>query len=280
MIDKLRPILITGSHRSGTTWVGRILAEGEGVEYIHEPFNALENIDEGMHLPQFQYWFTYVTDENQGEFGDALGALLESNQSKRVLIKDPIAVFSAEWLAAAFGMDVVVLVRHPLAFVSSLKINNMWPPFTDLLQQPFLMRDYLEPFRVEMEKVAGQKQDIVGQAALLWVIINTVVKQYRDRHPDWVFLRYEDLAASPLAQFSALFERVGLEFNETLRESVLLHSRLKKNASRESNPKVTRESSKHLEVWKERLSEDEIKRVRCQVALLAQEFYPEEDWTS
>jgi hypothetical protein len=32
-----RPILVTGSPRSGTTFVGRMLALSPGVHYIHEP---------------------------------------------------------------------------------------------------------------------------------------------------------------------------------------------------------------------------------------------------
>ena len=34
-----KPILVTGSHRSGTTWVGKMLAATGSVGYIHEPFN-------------------------------------------------------------------------------------------------------------------------------------------------------------------------------------------------------------------------------------------------
>lgn len=32
------------------------------------------------------------------------------------LCKDPIAVFSAPWLADTFDMDVVVTIRHPAAW--------------------------------------------------------------------------------------------------------------------------------------------------------------------
>ena len=35
----MQPVLISGSHRSGTTWVGMILDKAPGTFYIHEPFN-------------------------------------------------------------------------------------------------------------------------------------------------------------------------------------------------------------------------------------------------
>src|SRR5439155_664004 len=42
-------------------------------------------------------------------------------RAARPLLKDPIAAFSASWLARTFGMATVVVVRHPGAFASSLK---------------------------------------------------------------------------------------------------------------------------------------------------------------
>ena len=36
----------------------------------------------------------------------------------RMVMKDPIALFSAEWLSTRFDMPVVVIIRHPAAFVA------------------------------------------------------------------------------------------------------------------------------------------------------------------
>ena len=38
-IKNSKPILVTGSHRSGSTWTGRIISAAPHVGYIHEPFN-------------------------------------------------------------------------------------------------------------------------------------------------------------------------------------------------------------------------------------------------
>ncbi|MCF8233846.1 MAG: hypothetical protein K9G67_15655 [Bacteroidales bacterium] len=35
-----KEILVTGAHRSGTTWVGHVMREAPEVHYIHEPFNV------------------------------------------------------------------------------------------------------------------------------------------------------------------------------------------------------------------------------------------------
>ena len=35
-----KKILVTGTQRAGTTWLGNILSAGDDVAYIHEPFNT------------------------------------------------------------------------------------------------------------------------------------------------------------------------------------------------------------------------------------------------
>src|SRR3954447_1155356 len=38
-----RPILVTGSHRCGSTWGGRMIASPPRVGYVGEPFNAFNH---------------------------------------------------------------------------------------------------------------------------------------------------------------------------------------------------------------------------------------------
>src|SRR5438105_11589923 len=61
--ERPRPILVTGSHRSGTTWVGRVLAASpSGMGYIWEPFNPRHR--PGTFPVRFPHYFHYVTAEN------------------------------------------------------------------------------------------------------------------------------------------------------------------------------------------------------------------------
>ena len=149
------PILITGTHRSGTTWIGKTLDFSHSVEYLGEPFNP------GKHNPyisyQFSRWFAHVPAMDQKEdIFNAFKEIFDKRASilnryrrmiadhhgkpfvkhylkfaglallrNRVLIKDPIALRSAGWLADNFDMNVICTIRHPLRFVSSLKQWNM-----------------------------------------------------------------------------------------------------------------------------------------------------------
>ena len=180
-----RPILVTGSHRSGSTWVGRIIAACPSVAYIDEPFHIKHDL--GVCGARFDHWFTYVSEQNETDFYTHIKNtldfrynwtgklksirtpkalhpllvhyirfLLYSHTNARPLLKDPIAIFSVDWLASKFDMDVLVLIRHPAAFAGSLKVNNWTHPFSHFLDQFLLMRDHLYPFEEEIRKWAEE----------------------------------------------------------------------------------------------------------------------------
>ena len=304
-----RPILVTGSHRSGSTWVGRMIAASPAVGYIHEPFKIYHR--PGTCGVKFVYWFTYITRENESAYYEHIKNTLEFRYNliggleairslgdvKRVLrgcqkfsmyrlrkvrplVKDPIAVFSAEWLAETFDMDVLVLIRHPAAFASSLKRLGWIHPFSHFLQQPLLMRDYLYPFEAQIREYASREQDIIDQAILLWRIIHHVIIEYRNNHENWVFLRHEDISRDPLCHFQDLFKRFDLDFSPHVRRVV-------QEYSDPSNPSeapegdgffLRRDSKSNIWNWKNRLTESEIERIRERVEDISKEFYSDSDW--
>jgi len=227
-----RPILVTGAHRSGSTWVGRMIARSPAVRYVHEPFNP-DAFRPGICAARFEREFTYVCAENAASYQDDLRRCLEFRyrfaeglrtvrtaadavrtardlgrfafsrwRKARPLVKDPHAVFSAEWLARTFGMDVVVMIRHPAAFVGSVKKARWAFRFGQFLEQPLLMQHHLRRFQTEIEAFATKTADIVDQGILLWNVIYDVILQYRNRHPDWIFVRHEDLSRDPVSRFS------------------------------------------------------------------------------
>ena len=118
------PILVTGSNRSGTTWVGRMLEASRELEYVHEPFNAsLWPRPLGMRLGGH---YAYVSEANEEALGAAMRRVLAYRppylrqlpeargprdvarlgkavllaerarlRRRRPLLKDPIAIFAA-----------------------------------------------------------------------------------------------------------------------------------------------------------------------------------------
>jgi hypothetical protein len=300
------PILVTGSHRSGTTWVGKMLALPARVVYIHEPFNL--NCTDKWFKTNFENWFTYVTNQNEQLYYNEIKKIIELRYElepvikvdgdwKRAsvilkrymrflyhrwsghtpLLKDPIAVFSAEWLYQRFDAKVVIMIRHPAAFAGSLKKTGWSHPFTHFLNQHNLMEDYLEPFYNQIVDYAQSPPDIIDQAILLWRIIYSVVRKYRERHEDWIFLRHEDISREPIDQFAKLYNTLGLRYSPSIQETILDHT-LNKVDHKKKSYSLKRNSKTNIWNWKNRLTQGEVKRIRERVEGISSYFYTDEDW--
>lgn len=307
MTDINHPILVTGTHRSGTTWVGKMLAADSNTAYISEPLNRLHR--PGVLRAKVDLWYQYVCEDNEKDFLPAFHELLDFDyhlwdeirslrswhdflrmgrdfaifynglmRGQRVLMKDPFAVFSTEWFAKRLNCRVVVAVRHPAAFVSSLKRLN-WPfDLQDLLDQPLLMRDHLEPFRGQIEK--AQKSDAIEQWALLWKLIYSTVHATLQRNPDFIAVRHEDLSLDPVKCYRDLYQNLGLDFTSRV-EKVVLNSSSADNPREGSRKKiyaVKLDSRANMDNWKKRLTEDEIRRVREITQEVSAHFYPDAGW--
>jgi len=303
----LPPILVTGTHRSGTTWIGKMLAADSSTAYVSEPLNVLHR--PGVFRAKVKHWYQYICDENSNDYLPAFNDLLEFDyhlwdeirsirsrrdflrmgrdflifynglmRGQRVLMKDPFAVFSVEWFAKRLNSKIVIAVRHPAAFVSSLKRLN-WPfNFQDLLDQPLLMRDFLEPYRPAME--AARSDDVIGQSALLWNLIYRSVHTTLQRNPDFIAVRHEDLSLDPVNGYRKLYQSLGLDFTHRVEKTILNSSSSDNPAelSRKKVHSVKLDSKANIDNWKKRLTEDEIKRIRLMTEEVAHIFYPDVEW--
>ena len=174
-------ILVTGAHRSGTTWVGRVLAASRRAHYVSEPFNP--TMDDHVRSQRIgaPKWFMRLDDETAGPYlGDldavfgrwwrprgvaaslhSVGALRCSAGAWRgafacrlrggvPIFKDPIALLSAEWLARRYGLRVLVMLRHPAGFVGSVKRHGWRFDFRNLSEQRGLMEGPLSAFAAQI----------------------------------------------------------------------------------------------------------------------------------
>ena len=307
MTSKLPPILVTGAHRTGTTWVGKMLSANSQTAYISEPLNVWHRA--GVLRACVKHWYTYITDKNESAYLPAFNELLgfryhlfdeikSLHSSKdffrmgrdlgifqrgwlmrqRPLLKDPFAVFSLPWFVKRLNCQVVVTVRHPAAFASSLKRLNWLFDFSDLLDQPLLMQDYLEPYRKDMETIKAD--DVIRQASLLWTMVYRVVHSVRERIPSIQVVRHEDFSLDPVSSYRSLYQSLGLDFTARVEQTIL-------NASSSENPtEVSRkkvhavklDSRANLDNWKRRLTSDEIARIRLTTEEAAHLYYPEVNW--
>ena len=290
-----------------------MIAAAQGIHYVHEPFNVSDPPSRGVCAIRFAHWFTYVCSENEAAYVEPLrrtialeynlGAALRHARSRQdlyrtleeyrmlrrqrraqavTLVKDPIAVFSAPWLAARFDMRVVVLMRHPAAFASSIKRLGWSHPFSDFLDQPLLLRDVLSPFEKEIGRFAAAERGKIDQAILLWRLIYHAVREFAAEHRDWILVRHEDLSRGPVQGFRELFSRLGLPFSsqieDRIRQTSGSHNPVDPGALPGSREMLRLNSQAAITTWKQRLTRDEIMRVREGTADIAPDFYTDAEW--
>jgi hypothetical protein len=297
MSKNKKPILVTGSHRSGTTWVGQMLSLDKHIRYIHEPFN----IDEKRISP-LEYWYEYISknspEDKQQAVYTFMNEIISFNTAgiakdfkvidgprdvyrffrdiylravKRPLIKDPLALMSTEWLAQKFNCDVVALVRHPAAFVASLKVKNWEHSFYHFYEQKDLLKK-LAPFAKDIEKYAKTPPDIIEQGILLWNIDYYILEQYEKNHPDWIIIKHEDLSLDPVNGYKEMFEKLNLHFGTAI------ENKIRESSSASKAEHLKRDSKKNIHTWKKRLSPEEIERVKKGTESVWGKYYSEEDW--
>lgn len=306
------PVLVTGSHRSGSTWVGAVLALAPGAGYLHEPFNTRTR--KGVCDVSFPTDLTYVTRENEtpyvGPLRDTLDwryalaaetrrlrtprdlarmlrdfAYFETMRRRgaRPIMKDPLALFSAEWLSERFDMPVVVIIRHPAAFAASLMaVGWVKFPFRVLRDQESLMRERLAPFRDEVAAAAAGRPEPLDVAVLLWRTMHHHIRLLRRDHPDWIFVRHEDLSLDPAAGFRAIYARLGLDFSTGAEAGVGAYcgtgGPLAKLSLFGVRRAVVRDSRANVRAWRNRLTPAQVEAVRIGAADVWPDFYAEADW--
>jgi hypothetical protein len=300
------PILVTGAHRSGTTWAGKMLARSQ-IAYISEPLNVLHR--PGVLRAKVNRWYQYICDENEADYLTPFEELLDYRyhtwseiksirsikdflrmgrdfkifydaleHGQRALLKDPFAVFSIPWFVKRFDFKVVVTVRHPAAFASSLKRLGWTFDFNDLLDQPLLMRDHLEGYRGQMQAITAD--DVIGQASLLWTMIYRTVHSQGQLNRNLIIVRHEDLSRDPVSGFRDLYAALGLDFTPHAENKILTSSSSENptELSRNKTHSVKMDSRASVENWRSKLTADEIKRIREITEDSAHLFYPDIHW--
>lgn len=299
-------IFLSGSHRSGTSWSARILSTAPGLSYIYEPFN-LEHSRSNHGVP-FPHWYTYLDDDAWERYGSEIRRViflreklwprlssaksaseawngfkwvlkchLARIQGNQILIKDPIAIFSLERIAAEFSPRMVVLIRHPAAFVSSIKKAGWRWQIADIVAQKPLL-EFLSPWADQLLAAHKSPLPLLEEACLSWNVQHWVISEYQKRHPDWLFRKHEDLAANARTEFSSLFDLLGLKKPSDF--DAVIQKFCGENNVKDTKDlwDMNRSSKDVIGAWGQRLNPEEIEMIRSKTAKISAEFYTEDSW--
>ncbi|HLF40897.1 MAG TPA: sulfotransferase [Acidimicrobiia bacterium] len=315
------PIVVAGMARAGTSWVAEMLKAAGGFVHLNEPFNPKHppGLCPGILNAPVPVGYVYVTPENAGVYRDALRdtfrfryrhlAEIRANHAwfdlakmakysgsftlgalsrKRPLLDDPYASLASEWIADEFDGQAVVLVRHPAAMVASYRKLGYSAHLNHFLDQPMLMRDWLEPWQAEMEPLV-MTDDRIAQVATFWRVLHHVLGEMAERSPRLHVVRYEDICLDPVGGYERLFGAVGVEFNDAARDEVIRgttgssknksHSwQLSRRGFLSRTPFRPMDSKAMAAAWRKTVTPDEAARIREITEPIAGRFYGDEDW--
>ena len=296
-------IVLTGSHRSGTTWVASVLRSAGGYILlepmnigIKHPYGWPAIVDEWYPLPE-------QSDMNTLNFhyrrlvslqGDWHLALRESSSLKdlaRVLreyvrlvkarrngcfpiIKDPFSLLLLNELE--FPIRSVVLVRHPVAFVKSVLRKKWTYPLVSLKRKFDILGDRSSCANKAFSENSHRLNDPVVNAALIWLFLHEQIAGMRGSA---YLVRHEDLSIDPIINFQKLFEYLGLTMSENSMEHIKRSTR-GSTVTPDSNKThvLKRDSQKLAFSWRAQMPAEFIKTIREVAEPIASIFYSDDDW--
>lgn len=292
-------ILVTGSHRSGTTWVGRVIAYSKRIRYIDEPFNKTIYND----LFPFENMYEYINDQsnesqligknylesyfkvlhkstlnqvsNLNSWNEYIDFIkdIKSRVNDRSVIKDPFTLFSAEWIYQNYDWKIIVLIRHPAAFVASLKVKDWNFDFKNFKNQPNLLKVLPKEYVIMIFEYSETRKDIVDQGILLWNIIYHVVSQYQTKYfNQWYFIKHEDISMNPIEEFKKIFTFLQIKMDKKVEKFINF------TAFSSTDNDLIRNSEMNIHSWKTRLSNEDVSRVKIGTENVWRRFYSENDW--
>lgn len=294
--------IITGLHRSGTTYVGEMLRQA-GITVVHEPLNEQYGV---CSVPAA---YPFVNDA-RGEFASLVDRIISFNISwnrskvvlrkcrrcdgiiywtmggrsywlwnvlkirhrlrllpQQICWKDPFVSLATPYLINQHCAKVVLMVRHPAAIYYSTKKQSWCFDIENLQRQSELITQYGHDIPQEHWDLARKHH--VASIALLWRMMIKVNKPLVGT--DLLMVKHEDLCMQPELITRQIFGHFGVPFSDIIQAFVVSNS---EGANPESlNGRVhdfKRDSKSLPDVWRKHISQEELDIIRV---VGGQEFY-------
>lgn len=254
---KTQNLLVTGSPRSGTTVLGRMLAFSSDINYIWEPFNSkywdripdyypyigdesdkekitiYDNlINDVIHLKKLKPKISFSPEDSlikriAKKYGINRSTFLwyKSSQIKDLFLKpkllvckDPIGIFLSEHLIKKFEFKVVAVIRHPVGVAISRKKLDWKFDFNWWRNQKDFYNGH---FKQIDDLLKRHPLDFIHEAAFHWLTCYSYIHEIKKKYPESVkIIRHEDLCENPIYEMEKIFKYLGLILNNRVIDKI------------------------------------------------------------
>jgi len=297
-------LLITGSTRSGSTYVGRVISKSIHYSYLPEPCNCKWGIQGISHFYPYPSSFyknlfddffnlnykfktgpkrnpiRYIIKKTIGNKNTMAGQYYKyiSNHFSNMLLKDPNAAFLSDYFHEKHNVYVLVLVRHPMAFANSQKRMGWRFDFNDFLFQKELIKDYLS----EEKDLMSLKLNYDEECGFLWHCIYKVLHDYNEKHRDskrWMVIRHEDICLEPDRAFKDICDFVGITMGKRMK--AFIKQTTNDSVIQPGNNQyihLYRDARKLAYNWKHSAIQQQVESIKAYAGKTASNYYSDSTW--
>lgn len=252
-------VLLAGSGRSGTTWLGEIIDRHHDHRIIFEPFwpeavSAAAPFTRGLYLRPGERDRRYVEPAREILSGRVRSRWADHQNHvrfvRRRLVKEVRVNNLLPWLQEVFPeLRIVYLMRHPVAVAESQRRMGWKEHLARSLDQPALVKDHLAPALPLLRSLRTPWERFIGQ----WCTEN--LAPYHLLHARSACLVfYEDLCDHPRAAATRVLDHLGQEPDRELDQALHRPSRLVRADSavlRNADP---------VDSWRDTVTDTEVER--------------------
>lgn len=262
-------VWLLGAARSGTTWVSDLVNHAGRYREMFEPIRP-RRVEPTAFLTPHQYVRPGTEHEQLHELMDEIFSgrfthpRIDTANRRLVydglLVKDCFANLLARWACENFPhVRPVLLIRNPFAVALSTRKKPRWywpiDP-ADLISQPDLVDDHLEPQRDVLARVAADGDELQSMLAT-WAVINMVPLRQFARDDVHVCF-YEEIFERPDARLREMFAFTGR--SDSGAEVVLEEKTVKQPSRMASEHSTIVNDTSPLTTWRDELTTAEIDR--------------------
>lgn len=288
VVPPKRPsILLVSLPRAGSSWIGGILGAAEGALYLREPLtqSTLEHVGRKGTAAYFELGackdkrayerFAALTFKGIPRFNRGIVQYpeqwrLATRSGKQIVVKEvnPLVI---EYLWERYRPRIVFLVRHPVPMMRSFAVLGS---SGERFRAAFLPETLAA---IEKDYVIPEGTDLYEQGGAFQAIIQHRVMSFL-KSVDHMVVRYEDVCADPLAEFTRIFDFCGLPLSAALRQEIVRSSQAE-NDYVPGAYDTARNSVAMKDRWKHEMDPRDIERVRRSYFANRPIFYTDEsDW--
>lgn len=247
---KLR--LILGIGRSGTTWIGRMLATSSTpLRYFEEPLHSINpalsfanvrshtDISFYKDLPDaHRLLFAYKLLTLQNLDWDSLGLQRSLRKNDKnfnfCLVKEVHCLLATEALLNRLQVPSIIVMRNPLYIVDSLFDAQTLSSIYLVYQNKLILKDQVffkryfsktnDEIHSTFSKIAGwpdERRKIVQQRILMVSLMTKMLEQVAKNSTMSFLIRYEDICRSPEKLFSDMAAFLGLDWKQNSIDSLM-----------------------------------------------------------